>query len=423
MKSKPRKELLTDRTLRGLEPAAPGKRTVIWDSAVPSLCVRVTDKGAASFNVMRRLNGTIIRRMIGIAWHVPLPPRLPLPYSLADARVDARAAILDISRGIDPKAKREAAKEAEAKAARETFAAVAHEFLADHVAKLRSAHDVEAAFKNELIPILGERPVADVLDVEVTRLLKDVAKDRPYQARHLYAYLNKFYRWAIAQRVHGVTVSPCADLSAKDLLGKPSQRTRILGDSELAAVWKATADLPYPAGPFTRLLLLTGQRRTEVAEMSWQEVDFDKALWTIPAERMKADAPHIVPLAPQAVTLLQSMPRWTGPFVFSTMDGKRPISGFSKMKARLDELVHVPEWRLHDLRRTMRTGLSALRVPDTVSELCIAHTQKGLHKVYDQHAYLDEKRHAFEAWAARVMMTCEPGAPSNILPLKKAADA
>jgi integrase len=138
---------------------------------------------------------------------------------------------------------------------------------------------------------------------------------------------------------------------------------------------------------------------------------------------MKADAPHIVPLAPQAVTLLQSMPRWTGPFVFSTMDGKRPISGFSKMKARLDELVHVPEWRLHDLRRTMRTGLSALRVPDTVSELCIAHTQKGLHKVYDQHAYLDEKRHAFEAWAARVMMTCEPGAPSNILPLKKAADA
>ena len=100
---------------------------------------------------MRRLNGTVIRRMIGIrSGDVPLPPRLPLPYSLADARHNARAAILDISRGIDPKAKREAAKEAETKVARETFAAVAQEFLADHVATLRSAHDVEAAFKNVL---------------------------------------------------------------------------------------------------------------------------------------------------------------------------------------------------------------------------------------------------------------------------------
>ena len=192
---------------------------------------------------------------------------------------------------------------------------MAQEFLADHVATLRSAHDVEAAFKNELIPILGEKPVADVSDLEVTRLLKAVAKDQPYQARHLYAYLSKFFRWAIAQRVYGVTVSPCADLFAKDLLGKPSHRTRILSDSELAALWKATADLPYPAGPFTRLLLLTGQRRTEVAEMTWHEVDLDKALWTIPAERMKGDAAHEVPLAQEAVTLLQSMPRWTGPFV------------------------------------------------------------------------------------------------------------
>jgi hypothetical protein len=145
-------QLLTDRTLRGLKLAPPGKRTVLWDSAVPSLCVRVTDKGAASFNVMRRLHGRVIRRMIGVAWHVPLPAGQPLPYSLANARDDARAAILDISRGIDPKAKREAAQQAEAQAARETFAAVAKEFLADHVSGLRSAREVEAAFQNELFP-------------------------------------------------------------------------------------------------------------------------------------------------------------------------------------------------------------------------------------------------------------------------------
>jgi hypothetical protein len=108
------KKLLTDRTLRGLKSAPPGKRTVLWDSAVPSLCVRVTDKGAASFHIMRRLRGKIIRRIIGVAWHVPFPASEPLPYPLSAARDDARAALLDIARGIDPKAKREAAQQAEA---------------------------------------------------------------------------------------------------------------------------------------------------------------------------------------------------------------------------------------------------------------------------------------------------------------------
>jgi Arm DNA-binding domain len=243
------KKLLTDRTLRGLKPAAPGKRTVLWDSAVPSLCVRVTDKGAASFNVMRRLHGRVIRRMIGVTWHVPLPAGQPLPYSLADARDDARAAILDISRGIDPKVKREAARQAEGTAARETFAAVAKDFLADHVSKLRSAREVEAAFKSELFPVFGKMPIAGISDTEIARLLKGIAKSRPYMARHVFAYMSKFFRWALAQRCYGVTVSPCAGLSAKDLLGKPNHRTRILQDSELAPLWRATAGLPYPHGP------------------------------------------------------------------------------------------------------------------------------------------------------------------------------
>ncbi len=411
-------QLLTDRTLRGLKPAAPGKRTVLWDSAVPSLCVRVTDKGAASFNVMRRLHGRVIRRMIGVAWHVPLPAGQPLPYSLADARNDARAAILDISRGIDPKAKREAAQQAEATAARETFAAVAKEFLADHVSGLRSAREVEAAFRSELFPVFGKKPIADISDVDIARLLKGIAKSRPYMARHVFAYLSKFFRWAIAQRCYGATVSPFAGLSAKDLLGKPNPRTRILNDSELAAVWRATAGLSYPAGPFVRLLLLTGQRLREVAEMSLAEVDSGKGIWTIPADRMKADAPHIVPLAPEAVAILECLPRWAGPFIFSTTSGRRPIANFSGIKEKFDALMPgIEPWRFHDLRRSMRTGLSALRIADTVSELCIAHTQKGLHKIYDQHAYLDEKRHAFDAWANHVLTICEPDAASNVTEL------
>jgi integrase len=259
--------------------------------------------------------------MIGVAWRVPLPAGQPLPYSLANARDDARSAILDISRGIDPKAKREAAHQAEATAARETFAAVAKDFLADHVSALRSSREVEAAFRNELLPVFGKRPIAGISDAEIARVLKGIAKTRPYMARHVFAYLSKFFRWAIAQRCYGTTVSPCAGLSAKDLLGKPNPRTRILNDSELAAVWRATAGLPYPAGPFVRLLLLTGQRLREVAEMSLAEVDSGKGIWTIPADRMKADAPHIVPLAPEALAILEGLPRWAGPFIFSTTSG------------------------------------------------------------------------------------------------------
>jgi hypothetical protein len=173
---------------------------------------------------------------------------------------------------------------------------VATEFLADHVSSLRFAREVDAAFKNELLPVFGKRSIGAISDAEIARLLKGIAKDRPYQARHIFAYLSKFFRWAIAQRSYGLKISPCTGLSAKDLFGKPSPRTRIPSDSELAALWLATAGLSYPAWPFVRLLLLTGQRL----------------------------------------------------------------------------------WRFHDLRRTMRTGLSALRIADTVSELCIAHTQKGV---------------------------------------------
>jgi integrase len=413
-------QLLTDRTLKGLKPAAAGKRVVLWDSVVPSLCVRVTDTGAASFNVMRRLKGDKgppIRRKIGIAWRVPFPAGQPLPYSLSAARDDARAAILDISRGIDPKAAREAAQEAEAQSVRQTFAAVAKEFLLDHVAGLRSAREVEAAFKNELIPVFGKRSITDISDADIVRLLKSVAKTRPYMARHLFAYLSKFYRWSLAQRCYGLTVSPCAALSARDLLGKFNPRTRTLNDSEIAALWRATAGMRYPAGPFVHLLLLTGQRLREVAQMAWSEVDLAKGIWTIPAERMKADAPHVVPLAPEAVALLESLPRYAGPFVFST-SGSRPISDFSRIKEKLDALMpEVGPWRFHDLRRSMRTGLSALRIADTVSELCIAHAQKGLHRVYDQHSYFDEKRHAFAAWANRVLSIVESGEHGNVITL------
>lgn len=290
------KTLCTDRLLRGLKPAPAGSRIVIWDSVVPGLCVRVTDKGAASFSIMRRCNGKLIRRTIGVGWHVPFPAKEKLPYSLTKARDDAREMLHDIAKGIDPKLKQEAQKAAEAKASADTFEAIAEVFIAKHVSKLRSAKHAEGAIRRELIPVLGKKPIGSIKRRDVVHLLEAVMESgRQRTASHLLAYLSKLFVWAISRELYGIEASPCVGIRAVDIIGTLKPRQRVLTDNELLVLWQATAGLSYPDAPFARMLLLTGQRRLEVAEMAWDEIDFDKRLWTIPAERMKADAPHVVP--------------------------------------------------------------------------------------------------------------------------------
>ena len=175
------------------------------------------------------------------------------------------------------------------------------------------------------------------------------------------------------------------------------------------------------------MLALTGQRKSKVAEAQWSEFDLAKRLWEIPAARMKSDVGHVVPLNQEAVTLLKSLPRCDqGGFLFSSTS-KTAIGGFSRAKLRLDAAVTAelgetpPPWVIHDIRRSVRTGLSALPgVSDLVRELVIGHTKPGLHKVYDQHSYLDEKRHALEAWAQRLRGIVEP-LSANVIDLKSRA--
>jgi integrase len=177
----------------------------------------------------------------------------------------------------------------------------------------------------------------------------------------------------------------------------------------------------YPYGPLFRLLLITGQRRSEVGEARWCEFDLDARLWTIPAERMKADAAHLVPLSAEAMTVLAALPRFDrGDHLFSSTFGAKPINGFSAAKARLDGLMaeRLPGapagFVLHDLRRSTRTHLSALPIPDLVRELVIAHAKPGMHRVYDLFAYIDEKRSAMDLWASRLRSIVEP---ANVIPL------
>jgi integrase len=418
------KKVLTDRAVRALKPAAPGRRDMHWDAALPSFGVRVTDRGAASFIVMRRLHGKLVRRVIGQSWAVPL--REPAePYPLAKARDEARRALEDLRSGLDPKAKRAAEAQEAERHAESAFGAVAERFIADYVlkrvrreghevAKMKSGPEVAAAIRRELKP-LWTKQLAEITPEDVTDILQRIAEDRPYAAHHVLAYARRLFNWAIAQKRYRITLSPCHRLSPKDLIGERPPRQRILADAELVTIWRATAPegkLGPPLAPFVRMLLLSGQRLREVGEAKWAEFDLDAALWTIPGARMKGDAAHEVPLGPVVVDLLKALPRGSGPFVFSTTDGRRPISGFSKLKLRLDRtLGDMSPWRFHDLRRSMRTGLGGLPVPTNVAELVIAHSQPGMHKIYDLHAYREEKRRALMLWADALLAIVEPPNP------------
>jgi integrase len=158
-------------------------------------------------------------------------------------------------------------------------------------------------------------------------------------------------------------------------------------------------------------------------------------LWTVPPERFKSDATHLVPLSGDVMALLKTLPRWKGDFLFSSTGGKKPVNGFSKAKQQLDRRmlltlkalarkrgdnprnIVLPPFVLHDLRRTMRTRLSSLRVVDEVAEMVIGHGRKGIQRVYDQHQYLPEIREALDRWAALLRGIAEQPS-SNVVPLR-----
>jgi integrase len=387
-----------------------------WDTVLPGLGVRVSKTGRRTFVLMARYPGSKnpTRRALGTYGEL----------TLEQARAKARKWLALIEQGKDPQIEDERLRASEQRKLASTFAAVAEDFIRDKLSAERRGRDAERDIRREFLPALGGRPIADITPFDIVRIVKAV-KDRgtPYQAHNLLGTARRLFSWAIDQHAYGLETSPCDRLKPKSIIGAKVARSRVLDDSEIRALWRATETIPYPYGPLFRVLALTGQRKSEVAEARWSEFDLGRKLWGIPAERMKADAPHVVPLSNEVIEILKTLPRFErGDYLFSTTSGSSPVNSFGKGKARLDKAMaaalgrEVAPFVIHDIRRTMRTGLSALPVPDLVRELVIAHTKPGLHKVYDQHAYLDEKRHALELWARRLRDIVTPP-PANVVEL------
>jgi integrase len=450
-----RKLQLTDRSIRALKPARDGKPYDVRDDAVSGLRVRVMGSGYLSFVLLARFprNKQAARRALGV--YAPLSPaeesnaksayeklakeerrhlsldaymlRTYGAVTLAGARERARQWKQMIQAGIDPAVEEERQRQAKIRAQRTTFAAVAEEYIAKKVAKTAKAVETEQDIRRELMARWGAKPISDVSRLDVIMMTEEIAERAPYQAHNVFGHARGLFNWAIERDIYGLEASPCDRLKPRNLIGKREPRSRVLTDAEIAALWQVTAALDYPCGPMVRMLAITGQRLKEVAWASWREFDLDAKLWSIPAARMKMDAPHLVPLSPLALETLATLPHFRGgEFIFSARFGKSPFNGFARMKARIDELMAKylreappPPWVLHDIRRSVRTRLSALRVPHEVRELVIAHTKKGLDKVYDQHAFLDEKRDALERWSARLRGIVEPP-PPNIVHLDAA---
>jgi integrase len=406
---------LTDRGLRALakKPAKPGTTYDVADSVVGGLRVRVSETGRLTFVLLGRFGGSSnpTRRALGTYGEL----------TLEQARTKAREWLGMIGCGIDPAVAAERERQAALRTQANTFGSVAEEYIARKIAKTAKARASELEIRNELIARWEERPIADITRHDVIRMAEEIGERAPYQAHNVFGHCRALFNWAIARGVYGLETSPCDRLKPADMIGRKEARSRVLSDDELRALWKATGALDYPYGPLFRLLALTGQRKSEVAEARWSEIDLQAKRWVIPAERMKADAPHVVPLSDAAMEVLRGLPRFArGDCLFSTTFGARPVNGFSKAKDRLDAAIAAelgaapPPFVLHDIRRTVRTRMSAFTSSD-VAELVIAHTRPGLRKVYDLHAFEDEKREALDKWAARLRSIVEPAPPNVII--------
>jgi integrase len=411
-----RKVRITDATVRGLKRAPKGKRVEVWDELVTGFGVRVTDKGAKSFILFTRFgNDTPTRRKIGDVGKI----------SLAEARRKAKEWLELAGQGRDPKAEAEAARRV--KEGRKTFGETLDEYIEKRVkGRMRQARDVERELRNYLGRKWGKRPLEEITKGDVVKLIEEIVdRGAERQAHNIFSLCSTFFSWAT--ETGRVKFSPCAGLKPRKLIGEKRVRTRVLDDAELKAVWKAAEATPYPFGPYVQLLLLTGARKSEASDATWSEFDLDAGSWTVPEARFKSGVVHRVPLSKDAVSLLRNLPTWEGSDFVFTFDGKQPMNGHSKSKLRLDSKVNgilgrEAAYQIHDLRRTVRTRLAGLGIPDTIAEQVIGHGRRGLSRVYDQHQYTDEMRAALERWAARLRSIVEPP-PPNVAELDEARRA
>ena len=425
------KVVLTDRFLRALRnKQKPTDREFTYDAQLPGLAVMRTSTGHMSFGTIRGWPGKKSKswRRLG-AVYVPTEDetkKLPNPnaleidgtvLTLAEARQKLRRWNDLLSRGIDPAGEARRRKVEATK--RITFPALRDAFLQHYEGKAKHGEATRILSKDFAC---WNHHLADEIDAQDVDAAIQVILGRgsKHQALNAYGYVRTMYRWAMGQPRLNVKASPCANLSAELLIGKKRKRTHVLKDHEIRAIWAACEKDGYPYGQITQLLLLTAVRESQIGRASRSELQNDEngePMLVVPSPRMKGDhddeppPPHEIPLTPRMAAIINSLPQYAGPYLFSHKGGKSPVNGWSRAKMRLDALSGVTGWKFHDLRRTARTRISAIPAEEHVREALLAHGRRGIQAHYDQHKYRAEKRHLLQEWDGRLQKILNPLPP------------
>ena len=412
---------LTARTVETLRPAAPdptGKRNgrrFVMDAEVSGLGVKVTETGSRSYVLIKRFPG----------FKHPAPRQLGScdVLSLEEAREKARDWLKLIARGVDPAQHERELQEAAARKRENSFAAVAEDFFGrSSLANGRAGTLSATCARNSSPPGASGRSRISPTRTFCRLYVRSSNVDHRRKREIYWATRAAFSIGRSTSEAMASSPIHVQGLNRRAWSGKSAPGERVLTDDELFAFWRVTGHMGYPAGPLYRLLILTGLRLNEVADAKWSEFDLRNGVWIVPAARMKGKdgraADHVVPITDDIAAILESLPRFkSGDYLFSVTFGKTPVWVSDKIKKRLDtrmlrtlrrmarrrgddpSRVTLPPWVNHDLRRTLRTGLSKLRIDRDIREAVLAHTRPGVEGVYDRHDYLDEKQDALERWA------------------------
>ena len=370
---------LTQKTIESLKPTA--QRQELKDDGCRGLYLLIQPSGAKGWAVRYFIDGRVRKATIGAFPAV----------GLAEARLAAGKVFEQLADNIDP-VEEERRIAAEAREARSrTFGTLARRFLADSQ-HLRSAPAIARTLK----PVIAEwenRPIAGIRRRDAVAVLDAIKLERGPMA----AVTTRCLNWMIEK--DELESSPVARMKPPAPM---RVRERALSDDEVKRLWLACEQRPHPFGRYLQLLLLTACRRMELATLLWTDVDMSERTIVITADRYKTGKPHLVPLSRQAVALLESLPR-LGPYVFTGRGEQHAMRGFHTRKAKVDVLIEPPvQYQLHDLRRTVRTGLARLKVPESTAERVLGHTTRGIERHYNFHGYADEKRAALQLWSDHV---------------------
>jgi integrase len=391
---------LTKRSVDAAQPAADGRRVIYFDKTLPGFGLLVTPTGSKSFVVQYRQGSgrNAPSRRVTLGRYGVL--------TLEEARTEARRILRDVAHGIDPKRLSGPSR---------TLASAVEEWLVRDQGKNRSRGVVESIMRREVLAGLGARPIAEVRKADIRELVEAIAdRGHPFMAARVLAHLRRLFRWSAGRDM--VALDPTAHIE------KPAitrSRERVLTDEELLRVWREAEAMDGPFGAGVRLLIATGARREEIFGLRRAELRGDG--FHLAAERSKNKVPRIIPISPLAWSAMASLPA-DGAFVVS-LTGDHPFTNITHNKAKLDARAGVTDWRLHDLRRTVATGLQRLGVRLETIESVLGHvsgSRSGIVRVYQRHNFAAEAREALNVWAAHLQRLLDGEQSAEVVPLRRA---